>query len=85
MTDQIKEDKVRLERLDHLRSLGINTYPSHTDDKISIKKALSEPQKTQVKIVGRLVSKRDMGKISFAHLKDESGKIQLCWYNPRYP
>ena len=79
MTDQIKEDKVRLERLDHLRSLGINTYPSHTDDKISIKKALSEPQKTQVKIVGRLVSKRDMGKISFAHLKDESGKIQLAF------
>ena len=79
MTDQIKEDQVRLERLEQLRSLGINPYPSHTDDKISTKEALLKPEKTQVKIAGRLVSKREMGKISFAHLKDESGKIQIVF------
>lgn len=79
MANEIREDIVRLERLDHLRSLGINTYPSHTDEKISIKDASTQPEKTQVKIVGRLVSKREMGKISFAHLKDESGKIQIAF------
>lgn len=79
MSDQIKEDVVRLERLEHLRSLGINPYPSNTDDRISAKEALLKPEKTQVKVAGRLISKREMGKISFSHLKDESGKIQLAF------
>lgn len=79
MSDQIKEDEVRLERLEQLRSLGINPYPSHTDDKISTKEAGVKPEKTQVKIAGRLISKREMGKISFANLKDESGKIQIVF------
>ena len=79
MSDQIKEDVVRLERLEHLRSLDINPYPSHTDDRISTKEASVKPEKTEVKIAGRLISKREMGKISFSHLKDESGKIQLAF------
>jgi len=79
MSDQIKEDAVRLERLEKLRSLGINPYPSHTDDRISTKEASVKPEKTEVKIAGRLISKREMGKISFSHLKDESGKIQLAF------
>jgi lysyl-tRNA synthetase, class II len=79
MPDQIREDKVRLERLEQLRSMGINPYPSHTDDRISTADAAMKPEKTQVKIAGRLISKREMGKISFSHLKDESGKIQLAF------
>ena len=79
MTDQIKEDKVRLECLEKLRSLGIDPYPSHTDNRVSAEEAKTKPEKTQVKIAGRLVSKREMGKISFSHLKDESGKIQLAF------
>ncbi len=79
MSDQIKEDVVRLERLEHLRSLGINTYPSKTGDRISAKEALSKSEKTEVQVAGRLISKREMGKISFSHLKDESGKIQLAF------
>lgn len=79
MSNEIKEDAVRLERLNHLRSLDINPYPSHTEEKVSIKEVLLKPEKTRVKIAGRLISKREMGKISFAHLKDESGKIQLAF------
>ncbi len=79
MSDQIKEDVVRLERLEHLRSLGINPYPSNTADRISTKEAGAKPEKTMVKVAGRLISKREMGKISFSHLKDESGKIQLAF------
>ncbi len=79
MTNEIKEDAVRLERLNHLRSLGINAYPSHTEEKMAIKEALLAPEKTEVKIAGRLVSKREMGKISFSHIKDESGKIQVVF------
>ena len=79
MTNEIKEDKVRLERLEQLRSLGTDPYPSHADSRISTEEAKTKPEKTQVKIAGRLVSKREMGKICFAHLKDESGKIQLAF------
>jgi lysyl-tRNA synthetase class 2 len=79
MSDQIKEDVVRLERLEHLRSLGIDAYPSHTEDRISTRDALTKPEKTKLKVAGRLISKREMGKISFSHLKDESGKIQLAF------
>ncbi len=79
MPDQIKEDKVRLERLEQLRSMGISPYPSHTDSRISTAEARVKPEKTQVKIAGRLVSKREMGKICFSHLKDESEKIQLAF------
>ncbi len=79
MSNEIREDVVRMERLQHLRSLGINAYPSHTEDKTSVKDATSQPEKTPVKIAGRLVSKREMGKISFSHLKDASGKIQLAF------
>lgn len=79
MTNDISEDKVRLERLDYFRKVGTNPYPSHTDEKISIKEALLKPETTPVKIAGRLVAKREMGRISFSHLKDESGKIQIAF------
>ena len=36
-----------------------------------------EEDAVQVVIVGRLRSIRDMGKSSFAHIEDGSGKIQL--------
>src|SRR3989339_1344969 len=79
MSDEIREDKVRLERLDFLRSNGVNPYPSHTEERISVAEALSKPETTSVKIAGRLVAKREMGKISFSHIKDASGKMQIAF------
>jgi lysyl-tRNA synthetase class 2 len=79
MPNEISEDKVRLERLEYFRSQGINPYPSHTNERISIQEAAKKPEQTPVKIAGRLVAKREMGKISFSHLKDESGKIQIAF------
>lgn len=79
MTTDISEDKVRLERLEHLRSIGINPYPSHTEEKESISSVLSKSVDTPVAIAGRLVAKREMGRISFSHLKDATGKIQVAF------
>ncbi len=79
MSDEIREDKVRLERLEFLRTNGINPYPSRTESKISVAEALSKPETTPVKIAGRLVAKREMGKISFSHIKDASGKMQIAF------
>lgn len=77
--DDIKEYKVRMERLAQLRALGVNPYPSHTEQKISIAEAKLKPENTAVKIAGRLVAKREMGKISFSHIKDASDKIQVAF------
>ncbi len=79
MPNEIREDIVRLERLNYLRSAGINPYPSLTEERISISEALTKPEATPVKIAGRLIAKREMGKISFSHLRDASGKIQVAF------
>ena len=63
MTNDIREDIVRLERLEQIRSVGTNPYPAKTEDHISIGNALSKPETETVSVVGRLISKREMGKI----------------------
>ena len=79
MTNDIREDKVRLDRLEYLHSAGINPFPSTTEPHDSITEVLQKPEQTTVAIAGRLVSKREMGKISFSHIKDASGKIQVAF------
>lgn len=79
MTNDIREDKVRLDRLEYLHSAGINPFPSITEPHNPIEEVLQKPEQTAVAIAGRLVSKREMGKISFSHIKDASGKIQVAF------
>ena len=78
--------KIRIEKIKHMRSKGLEPYPLRTEVTHSIAEALetfitfeSKKEKTQptVVIAGRLRSKRTMGKLSFAHIEDGSGKIQL--------
>ncbi|MBI4096731.1 MAG: lysine--tRNA ligase [Candidatus Levybacteria bacterium] len=68
--------KVRLEKLNKLKELGINPYPASFDKKQTIGDALKSLGKT-VKTAGKIFSYREHGNIAFADLKDESGKIQL--------
>jgi len=77
---------IRKEKLDKLRQAGINPYPTlfkpGTRQAADIKKAFSaietgvESQET-VSVSGRLISRREMGKASFADISDHTGKIQL--------
>ncbi len=68
--------KVRLEKIEKLKELGINPYPTRANKKQTISKALESLGK-KVNIAGRLFSYREHGNIAFADLKDESGKIQI--------
>lgn len=74
-----EQELVRREKLDKLRSLGINPYPAdlfplnHTSKQI--KDDFSEGK--QVIIAGRLMSRRIQGKASFAELQDAEGRIQV--------
>ncbi|RLC33161.1 lysine--tRNA ligase [Candidatus Shapirobacteria bacterium] len=67
----------RLNKIDKLKSLGIDSYPQpKLVDKQTCQYALSIPKKL-VLLAGRLMSIRGHGKILFADLVDQTGKIQL--------
>jgi lysyl-tRNA synthetase, class II len=71
--------KIRLERANKLREMGIDPYPSKVDgDPKQISTALdSEGKDTEV--AGRIMGWRGHGNVVFADLKDETGVIQL-WF-----
>lgn len=70
--------KIRLEKLEKIKSLGINPYPSKFDRE-SIASGRKKPLGNIIKVAGRLMSFRGHGKLVFADLVDESGKIQLLF------
>ena len=88
MTDDNENDLIvqRRNSLKQLREKG-NAFPNdfrrdalagdlHEQYDVMTKEQLeAEPRK--VKVAGRLMSRRDMGKAAFAHLQDMSGRIQL--------
>jgi lysyl-tRNA synthetase class 2 len=74
---------VRREALAELQQLGIEPYPAatfevshHTADLIANYDAQPDAFK-EVSLAGRIMTKRIMGKASFAVLQDAQGKIQL--------
>ncbi len=73
------EEIVRRESLDKLRALGIDPFPA-AEFKVNstatdILSNYSEGR--EVTIAGRLQNVRDMGKATFAHIQDSTGKIQV--------
>ena len=81
--DQIVESRIR--KIEELRKKGINPYPYKYEVKnIALElqnkyKKLKADSKTtnKAKVAGRVMIKRDLGKISFATLQDSSGRIQI--------
>jgi len=71
--------KIRIGKLEKIKRLGVNPYPSGVPDKIPVEKARDSIINTEVNVAGRAVSFRSHGKISFVDLKDESGQIQLAF------
>lgn len=74
--DESNLKKERLETLKKIKTLEWNPYAPSFDKKYTIAQSLNSEGKT-VKTSGRLFSWRTHGNISFADLKDETGKIQL--------
>lgn len=79
-----EQELLRRESLQKLRDLGINPYPAeeyvvdaHSQE---IKEHFTDDESAEprrVRIAGRLMSRRIMGKASFAELQDSEGRIQL--------
>lgn len=72
---------IRRESLQKLRELGINPYPADEfKTTATIKEILANFETfegKEVVLAGRMMSRRIMGKASFAELKDASGRMQL--------
>ena len=82
MSRELSEQEiVRRESLQKLRELGINPYPGELFDvnnnSVNIKKNYTEGDEIEVIIAGRLMSRRVMGKASFAEIQDSEGRIQI--------
>ena len=79
MSQLSEQEQVRREKLEALKSLGINPYPAPlypiNANSSSIKKDFEEEK--EVIIAGRLMSRRIQGKASFAELQDSQGRIQV--------
>lgn len=76
-----EQEIVRRQCLQELRDMGIDPYPAaeypvnaYSDD---IKENFNEDEKRNVIIAGRLMSRRVMGKASFAEIQDSKGRIQI--------
>ncbi len=86
MSNETDQGKMRKEKLSQLRSTGW-AYPNHFRPDAQagqlqhqFESSSAEDLKDKslsVKLAGRLMSRRKMGKVTFADMKDESGKIQL--------
>ena len=69
--------KQRLDKLEKIKSLGLNPYPQpNLSQKSTVAQAREQMDKS-VEVAGRLMSLRGHGKILFTDLHDQTGKIQL--------
>ena len=79
--ERSEQELVRRESLQKLKDLGINCYPADVfpvnTTANDIKNGYEDGKELKVVIAGRIMSRRIMGKASFAELQDSSGKIQL--------
>ncbi len=72
--------KRRFEELEEIKKMGINpfAYSFDVDHKSNdVKENFETLEGKDVKIAGRIMAIRRMGKASFAHILDDKGKIQI--------
>lgn len=76
-----EQEIIRRESLLKLRELGIDPYPAAAFKTTAyihdILSNFSKFEGTEVILAGRIMSRRIMGKASFAELKDSSGRMQI--------
>jgi lysyl-tRNA synthetase class 2 len=83
--DLPEQMQVRLEKLDRFRAQGVDPYPvrvnrSHTVDAIRRAHPDLEPDTATgdvVSIAGRVMLRRDAGKLAFATIRDVTGDLQV--------
>ena len=82
MTDTNDRREQRIEKLNQLREVAVDPYPPRVTRTHTTAEALAAfdedaEQGPHVQVAGRVVSVRDMGRTTFAHIADDSGRLQL--------
>ena len=79
-------ERNRLEKIERLRSAGMESYPNRVERSMTNREAMSafeaaeaqqDPSPVKATVAGRLRSLRAMGKITFAHIEDGEGRLQI--------
>ena len=72
--------KRRHEELSELKNKGVQTFAYSFEinsNSKEIKDNFKDGEEKNVKIAGRIMALRRMGKASFAHIQDQTGRIQI--------
>jgi len=83
MAEKRDRREQRIEKLARIRERGIDPYPARVEYTHTAAQALEafegadDEERVRVKVVGRLVAIRVMGKSTFAHIADGSGRLQI--------
>lgn len=77
MSDAKPESRVRLEKLEELKKLGIEPFPATTPAHITIEEARTKKDGVAVAMVGRITGVRGHGGLAFLDIEDEGHKLQL--------
>ncbi len=84
MAEYTSLEKVRLAKIGELRAQGIEPYPtraarthSSTEAIAAFEDAERSGGRAQVTLAGRIRAVRPMGKLSFVHIEDGAGRVQL--------
>lgn len=78
-----EQEIIRRQALEELRQRGINPYPAETFEVTATAHEIKKNYESDkigyknVMLAGRIMSKRIMGKASFAELQDSTGRIQI--------
>lgn len=79
--DAFEVKRIRLEKLRDLRESGNDPFKKVKYDRnttaLNIRQDFDALENTEVRIAGRMMSRRDMGKASFVDIADGTGRIQV--------
>lgn len=70
----------RIEMIRSLREQDVNPYPDRFERTHALSEARELPVETEgIRVAGRVIAIRKMGKLSFAHIQDIDAKLQLAF------
>ncbi len=72
------EYKTRLKKLAAIKKAGLNPYPAKFDKQNCVAEIKAAQDGAKLKTAGRIMTKREMGKICFCHLQDFSSQAQIA-------
>lgn len=79
ISENINDERdVRIRKMQDFKELGINPYPARSNRQQTLRQALEKSEGENIQTAGRIMMKRDMGKLTFCHVQDESGRMQIA-------